>query len=206
MHFGLGGAKMKRLLLTTAAFLSAATIAFAADVPVKAPPAAPVAFNWTGCYVGAVGGETWGKSSHVARSGAAAGAPITGDFNLSGGIAGGSVGCNLEVSNFVFGVEDDYSWTNIKGNAFDRPPFTTTAISATRGTSLEELRGRFGYAWDRFMIYGTAGLATARIGVDVSNPAFGTVSDTQPRAGWTAGGGGEWAAVDRPMGGSDLQA
>ncbi len=169
---------MRKLLLTAASFFSAATMAFAADIPVKAPLAAPAVFNWTGCYVGAVGGESWGKSGQVARSGVDTGLPITGDYSVSGGIGGGTIGCNLEVSNYVFGLETDYAWTDTKGSAPDQPPFVAGTISATRGTSLETVRGRIGYAWDRLMVYGTAGATTARIGVDVSNPAFGTVSDT----------------------------
>jgi opacity protein-like surface antigen len=86
---------------------------------------------------------------------------ITGNFDLSGGIAGGTVGCNVQVSNFVLGIENDYSWTNKSGSAPDQPPFAAAATSATREKWIDTLRGRFGYAIDRFMVYGTAGVAFA---------------------------------------------
>ncbi len=195
---------MRKFLLATAVVTSAATTAFAADIPVKAP-VAPAAFNWTGCYFGAVGGENWGRSSQVARSGARSGLPITGDFDLSGAIAGGTVGCNIEVDNFVYGAEADLSSTNTKGSAFDQPPFIATTTSATREKWADTLRGRFGYAIDQFMVYGTAGVTTARVGVDISNPAFVTVSDIQNRSGWTAGAGGEWAVWTAPWGALTLK-
>jgi outer membrane immunogenic protein len=192
---------MKKCFLTTVAFFSAVTMASAADVAVKAPPP-PAVFNWTGCYFGAVGGENWGRSSQVAASSANTGLPITGDFNMNGGSAGGTVGCNYDVSNFVLGIEGDYAWTDSKGSAIDQPPFgiTVTTTSTTREKWLQTLRGRFGYAFDRFMVYGTAGLATAGTAVDVTSTLTGTVTDTQPRTGWTAGVGGEWAAWTAPWG------
>jgi len=58
------------------------------------------------------------------------------------------------------------------------------------------LRGRFGYALDRFMIYGTAGAAFAGTDVSVTGPALGgTFTSSQTRTGWAAGVGGEWAAM-----------
>lgn len=174
-------------------------MAYAADVPLKAPPAAAKPFNWTGCYFGGFGGENWGHSSHVATT-ANNGAPITNDFGMTGGIAGGAAGCNYEVSNILVGVEADYAWTDTKGSASDLPPFTVAATSATREKWMQTLRGRVGYAFDRFAIYGTAGAATAGTAVDISNPAFGNIENTQSRTGWTAGAGGEWAAWTAPWG------
>jgi opacity protein-like surface antigen len=77
-------------------------------------------------------------------------------------------------------------------------PFVTTTISETREKWLNTLRPRVGYAFDRFMIYGTVGAAAAGTQVLVSNPAFGTLVDHQVRNGWVAGGGAEWAAWSAP--------
>jgi outer membrane immunogenic protein len=147
-------------------------------VPAKAPPA-PVAFNWSGCYIGAEGGGSWGRSEQVAAAGANAGSTITGGFDLNGGLAGGTGGCNLQYDNFVFGIEDDVSWTNEHGSASDRPPFVTTATSQTSEKWINTLRPRLGYAFDRFLVYGTAGVALASTEVLVSNPTFGTLVDHQ---------------------------
>jgi outer membrane immunogenic protein len=194
--------EMKRVLGAAAAVLSTITVASAADFP--ATPArvglsAPIIFSWTGCYVGAEGGGAWGSSEHVVQSGTIAGTTITGKFDLSGAIAGGTVGCNLQLSNFVIGIENDYSWTNKQGSAFNIPPFDPTTTSTTREKWIDTLRGRFGYVpWDRVMVYGTGGIAWAGTSVDVSNPAFGLFSDSKVRTGWVVGVGGEWAAWSAP--------
>jgi outer membrane immunogenic protein len=200
---------MKKLFLGMAAVLAASTTALAADLPIKSPvPAAlpvPVIFSWTGCYIGVEGGGNWGRSEQIARSGVLANATITGKFDLSGGIAGGTVGCNLQTGNFVVGIENDYSWTNKQGSLQDLPPFNVTTTSSTREKWIDTLRPRFGYAWDRFMVYGTAGVAWAGTDVVVSNPAFGSVIDSKTRVGWTAGVGGEWAAWTGPWGALTLK-
>jgi hypothetical protein len=59
------GLTMKKFLIATAAFASVAMAApaFAADIPVKAPPMLmPALYNWTGCYIGAEGGAVDRKS------------------------------------------------------------------------------------------------------------------------------------------------
>ena len=58
-----------------------------------------------------------------------------------------------------------------------------TSTSETREKWLDTFRGRFGYAIDRFMVYGTAGVAVAGTEVRVSNPAFGTLVNSQQRTG-----------------------
>lgn len=184
---------MRKISAVLAAFIGLTTAAHAADLPAKAPPA-PAIFNWSGCYFGAEGGGGWGRSEQVAASSVFAGSTITGGFDVKGGLAGATFGCNLQLGNVVLGIEDDYSWTNAHGSASDRPPFITTTTSETREKWINTLRGRVGYAFDRFLVYGTAGGALAGTEVLVSNAAFGTLVDRQSRSGWVAGLGGEWAA------------
>jgi outer membrane immunogenic protein len=196
---------MKQTLLGMAALgvVVATGSAFAADIaaPIyKAPVMAPTAYSWTGCYVGIEGGGAWGSSRHVGAglpAPAALGVPITNSFDLSGGLLGGTVGCNYQVGSWVFGIEDDFSWTNKKGGASDIPPFNTVARSETNEKWLDTLRGRLGFAWDRALIYGTGGAAFADTGVKICNPAVGfCVSDSQTRTGWVAGAGIEYAVWD----------
>jgi len=191
---------MNKFFVATAAFLGLATTAFAADMPMaapytKAPVFAPAVFSWTGCYIGVEGGGNWGQSQQTARTGPAVGASMTGNFNLSGGIVGGTIGCNYQVSNVVLGIENDYSWTNKQGAVQQIAPFDPGVVNSTREKWIDTLRGRAGFAIDRFMVYGTAGAAFAGTDVTVSNPAFGAVTSAQTRAGWVAGIGGEWAAL-----------
>jgi outer membrane immunogenic protein len=204
---------MKKFFLTTIGLLAMATSAFAADLPAKAPMAtkapymAPVIFSWTGCYIGVEGGGNWGQSRQTAAANTpVAGAPITNNYNLSGGIAGGTVGCNYQVSNVVVGIENDYSWTNKNGSAPGlAPTFAPTTISSTKEKWIDTLRGRVGFAWDRVMIYGTAGAAFAGTSVTVTDPAFGTLTNSQTRTGWTAGVGGEWAFLADSWGAVSLK-
>jgi outer membrane immunogenic protein len=195
---------MKKVFPLAAALVSVATAASAADFPANPLPAkvalpAPILFTWTGCYVGVQGGGASGQGEQVAVAPAVVpppafgGATITGGLTIKGGIAGGTVGCNIQISNFVISGEADFSWTNKKGSVNDLPPFDTTSVSTTREKWIDTFRGRFGYAIDRFMIYGTAGVALAGTTVSVTNPAFGTVSESRDRTGWVAGVGGEFA-------------
>jgi outer membrane immunogenic protein len=201
---------MKKLLTGIAVFLVAAgsCSAFAADLPpapqAYAPPpalASPL-YSWTGCYLGIEGGGAWGQSQHTAvnpPNPVNSGLPITGDFDVSGGLFGGTVGCNYQISNVVVGIENDFSWTNLNGTTNDIPPFNLAARSSTNETWLDTLRGRVGVAWDRFFFYGTGGAAFADEGVNVCPPA-GCFTDSQVRTGWTAGVGGEWAVWTVPAG------
>jgi len=190
------GVRMKKLFPLVAAFVSVATAASAADFPVepmKAPLPAPILFSWTGCYVGVEGGGAWGQGEQIANGGANPNATITGGLSIKGGIGGGTIGCNIQMSNFVVSGEADFNWTNKRGSATDLAPFNFGSVSETREKWLDTFRGRFGYAIDRFMVYGTAGVAVAGTAVSVTNPLFGTVSQSMDRTGWVAGLGGEFA-------------
>ena len=202
---------MKKLLVAGVLIAAAASgPTFAADlladmmVPHKAPPPAygltPV-YSWTGCYLGIEGGGDWGQSSHIAATSpvpAAVGLPITNSFDVSGGLLGGTAGCNYQFQNIVFSLENDLSWTNNTGSGREIPPFIAGAISSTNEKWLDTVRGRVGLAWNRFFFYGTGGAAFADVGVGVCTPV-GCVSDSQDRTGWVAGGGVEWAAWTSPL-------
>src|SRR5262249_27626786 len=64
------GVQMKKLFLGSVALVAlglAAPGAFAAEraVPAYAPPPPPApVYTWTGCYVGASAGNSWGRSEH----------------------------------------------------------------------------------------------------------------------------------------------
>jgi outer membrane immunogenic protein len=202
---------MKRLFIATAAAAALATPVLAADLPAvyptKAPPAYVPAWSWTGFYVGVNGGGGWGRTSHTAAVGLAgiAGLPAltTGNFNTSGGLAGGTAGYNYQMGQWVFGMEADLDWSNINGTfttVFAVPGVTATAALSSRLNWLDTVRVRAGWAWDRALLYGTAGAAygglTATAAASFAVPGFAaaaTVADTQTRFGWTAGGGVEYA-------------
>jgi outer membrane immunogenic protein len=175
---------MKRVLLACIGVLALSGAAAAADLPVapapyyKSPVYAP-AYNWSGFYLGINGGGGWGRSTWS----------TTGSFDTSGGLIGGTVGYNYQMNQVVLGVEGDIDWANISGS-------TNTGCTAVGGTGcttgdnwLSTVRGRLGYAADRFMPYITGGAAFGD--VKASGPGL-TGTDTT-NAGWTLGGGIEFA-------------
>ena len=182
---------MRRVLLTTIGLLAfTAAAAVAADLPrsmpARAPAYVPVGYNWTGFYLGINGGYAWGRSSW---NGFGSGA------DPSGAMIGGTAGYNWQApgSPWVFGLEGDIDWTNIKGTFTDA---TCPAGCQTKNNWLGTARGRLGFAWDRVMPYITGGLAVGD--VEVNQVGFPGTHDT--KVGWSAGAGveaafaGNWTA------------
>lgn len=171
--------------------------ASAADLRVRAPaaPAAAVMapiYDWTGIYIGVQGGYGWGDVEWTY-----VGSGLTADHGTRGGLFGGTLGANFQSGNWVFGIEGDYGWANIKGTAVcPNPAFDCRSTLDTFGT----VRGRVGYAWGAFMVYGTGGLAMGEQNIRTVNIAgvpqapSGTPVNGEDifRLGWTAGGGLEW--------------
>jgi len=176
---------MKRLLLAGVGLMTlAASSAVAADLPAsmptKAPPMMYQPYNWSGWYLGINGGYGWGNSNWVSPP------PLvsTGNFDVDGGMVGGTLGVNWQSGAWVFGLEGDIDWSDIKGSA------ACGALNCeTSNNWFGTFRGRVGYAFDRFLPYFTGGLAVGN--VEAGGLGLGTESDT--RAGWTVGAGVEWA-------------
>src|SRR5580704_15823836 len=173
---------MKKSLLAGVAFglIAAAGSASAADMAVKAPPAAPAWYDWTGFYAGVNGGYSWGKSS-TNVSGTTS-APSILAFPLSqsmdGGLGGGQIGYNWQFNhNWLFGLEADIQGTGQRGTA-QAPTFLFVPgvagallpnVTAT-GTLAEKLpwfgtvRARLGIEpSDHWLLYVTGGLAYGEI-------------------------------------------
>lgn len=189
-----------RLIPAGAALLTLAAVpAMAADMAAKAPAVVQPAYNWTGCYLGIQGGGLFGHSQSTAQSAPFTGVMETPDYETSGELAGGTVGCNYQIGAWVWGVEGDIGWTNYKGVSPDLSgvdgPFGPLQASQTTESWLATYRGRLGYAWDAVkdgstaMIYVTAGGASANVGVTGCNAAFCNTASSQSMTGWAAGGG-----------------
>jgi outer membrane immunogenic protein len=161
--------------------------AYAADLPApptpysKAPPIVSPLTNWSGFYIGAMGGY---------------GSENTDDpLGIKGGFGGGTVGYNWQFANFVAGIEADGAFADINNSAsavVGGIPITATA----KIDALATVRGRFGVAFDQVLLYGTGGFALADTKVSASSPTVG-VSDTKTLTGWTAGAGVEWMFLPR---------
>ncbi|MCF8478774.1 MAG: porin family protein [Pseudolabrys sp.] len=162
-----------------------ASPAVAADLPspvYKAPMYSPIpVFSWTGFYAGINGGYAWGSSSWTTPTGV-----TTGDFDIKGAMAGGTIGYNLQTGVWVWGVEADLDYSWVKGTS-------TSAICGagceTKNRWFATGRGRIGYAFDRWLPFVTGGVAVG----DVKMTPAGGSSETDTKVGWTVGGGVEYA-------------
>lgn len=78
----------------------------------KAPPgpAAIVAYNWSGFYIGGHAGGTWADTVVSDPTGAVFAPPGAGiDINGAGFLGGGQLGYNWQAGSWVLGVQGDGS-------------------------------------------------------------------------------------------------
>jgi outer membrane immunogenic protein len=151
--------------------------------------------------------------------GEAPGGPLHGVHNdttqltSSGFLAGGTVGMNYQFpsSNFVVGFEGDFDWSNIRGQWSEGSSSGTSSYSEGYGSRLNWLataRARLGYAVltpiGNILPYVTGGGAFGNVtdyryswgsageGCD-GTTLTGCTNASHTFAGWTAGGGLEYA-------------
>jgi outer membrane immunogenic protein len=202
-------------LLIASAGLALPQAAFAADMPLKAPLKAPpaVVYNWAGLYIGGHFGGGWDAQDHtrlVANNNYPAG--FTSSDTLSGTLGGVQGGANYQFSQYLIGVEGDFSWSHLTDTDTVLSPCPAGAgcidpkIKAGRFSTfnrqldqLSDITGRLGLVFDQFLVYGKGGVAWARTGGLTSSTfnADGTLrttslhsADTTP--GWIIAGGVEW--------------
>jgi outer membrane immunogenic protein len=167
---------VKKILLTTTGLIALGMApAIAADLPAGPYTKAPAAIainNWTGFYIGAMGGYAKENTSAIA--------------GLSGGFAGGTAGYNWQTGNVVFGIEADVAWSDV-GSTLG---IAGIAAASDKIRDMGTVRGRIGYAFGQVLLYGTGGYAWADNNINIS--ALGVVlSDSHIHSGWTAGAGVE---------------
>jgi outer membrane immunogenic protein len=147
-------------------------------------------------------------------------------FNPTGFTGGGQIGYNWQASNWVYGIEADFNsfqQRQTTNNSVGLPGNTTLLTCGNPAPScvgnfstsvstnwLLTVRPRIGYAWDRTLIYGTAGLAVTQLNFSQSysdnishtgnnciGPCDGlTTTASSTKAGWVVGGGVEQALMN----------
>lgn len=198
-------------------------VAAAADLPARmappvyAPPPLPV-FTWTGFYFGINAGYTFDHEGRLDTTALTPGAaavlgagfrPATGKIDDDGFTGGGQIGYNYQFGGFgggfggpgsgiVVGIEADAAYTDLDKSA----TFVgANGFSSSFRTGLDYLgtvRGRLGYSFGQFLVYGTGGFAYGQVdnragfynaaGALVS---YGSRSDME--TGYVYGGGIEYA-------------
>src|SRR5438128_109498 len=137
----------------------------AADIrtPVyKGPAPTPLYFSWTGCYLGghaglAAGHTTWQDVLPIGTIDATM-TGQTANTDMSGGIYGGQLGCDLQFNgNWVIGIEGSYSGATLTGTNMDQFNATWTLRSQTDW--IASVTGRLGIGFDRALVYIRGGAA-----------------------------------------------
>jgi outer membrane immunogenic protein len=173
----------KILIAATIASIAGGSALAADDITV------PAGYNWAGLYAGAVGSWQYGAFKYSERSVGAE--SLLGD--LDGFVGGVTLGANRQVGNFVIGIEGDYSFGGMDGRALNGLVFNCVGGCDLEVDNFASLRARFGYAFDRSLIYGTAGWGFAEATASIA--ALGTLGEDRVR-GPVWGGGLEYAFTE----------
>ncbi|MFN5686408.1 carbohydrate porin, partial [Bradyrhizobium sp.] len=229
---GAGGRRRIRLVvgIGLGAMFSFEHVALAADLAVSASvPYTSTTYDWTGWYIGAHAGALRGSTTWTSTPLGPGGLPLNGafdlplNFNFMAGtgsyVLGLQGGYNYVLpSRVMLGIEGDVSVPNsdvvvpysVKGN---QSAASSSIGQVTYGESVihyGSIRGRVGYAFDHFLLYGTGGFAWTYDQVTRSQDASPPAGSLAPagtleskllwRLGWVAGVGveipitGNWSA------------
>jgi len=214
---------MKKILLSSVALLGFSVAAHAADLPRRTMAPAPYVaavpvFTWTGFYFGVNAGYGWSDNNDDDRIRLPEGDLVFRNTHgeSDGFLGGAQIGWNYQFTpgtGFVVGIEADIQGIDLDrdsngANGFfgvggiNEGNFVAVRSTASSLDYFGTVRGRLGYAFDRFMVYGTGGFAYG--GGDNNNGCPNFVGTTfvgnlcgdrgdDPRWGYAVGGGFEWA-------------
>jgi outer membrane immunogenic protein len=147
---------MKKFLLATVGLiaLSMSAPVSAADMaarPYTKAPAIAAVYDWSGFYIGANGG--WGSSRKCWDFTTRTGTLIApeGCHDATGGVAGGQIGYRMQTGAFVFGLEAQGDWADLKGRnqSINIAAFTNESKINAFGL----FTGQIGYAFNNALLY-----------------------------------------------------
>jgi len=179
----------------------------------KDAPPPPPRFTWNGVYGGLNAGGGWGQSELDERSD-----PIfesffledvvgrSASYNVNGFIGGLQAGMYRQYGNWVLGGELNLSGANIDGSSGNcnlTAPGGVAGISQSCSTTVNWVGSgvfKLGYAWNRWLTYGTVGWAIAGIDHKATfrSEDFGDFqgAENETADGIAYGGGIEYAFTD----------
>jgi outer membrane immunogenic protein len=185
---------MKKFLLATVGLvaLGMAAPASAADLAAhpytKAPPPVVAIYDWSGFYIGANGG--WGSSHKcwdVTNFPGAVVVPVfrEGCHNATGGVVGGQIGYRWQSAGWVFGLEAQGDWADLKGSNVSLfvPRWTNNSKIEAFGL----FTGQVGYAWNNVLWYVKGGAAVTDDkyrGTVTTAPFQGALFDSASETRW----------------------
>jgi outer membrane immunogenic protein len=171
--------------------------------------------GWAGFYVGGHAGGIWSAgeflepvSTTASYSGWGSSTHSGGSSSPSSGFFGAQGGYNWQSGAWVYGFELDGSVTNLDASSANVTARYANVIAVGEaGASLSwitSVRARMGYAFDRMLVYGTAGAAGGKVnfrgsvntggyaglgGGDLNKGSYASFDESSIEYGWTAGGG-----------------
>jgi outer membrane immunogenic protein len=147
---------------------------------------------WTGLYVGAHAGGTWGDVDVRDTTGGVTPGPFS--YDVDGAFGGGTVGYNLQYQSFVIGIEGDLGYMDASGAGVipSSNPAAHQDITLDGGF-YSVAAGRLGVAFGDTLIYAKGGWAyyDGEAGQKTTNPGYVT-NPTGAFDGWAYGGGIEY--------------
>ena len=187
---------MKKVLLSTVAFIAFAAPAAAADLAARPytkapPPAIAAVYDWSGFYIGANGG--WGSSRKCWDFTTPAGTFVAaeGCHDATGGTAGGQIGYRWQAASWVFGLEAQGNWADFKGSNVSL--LNAPLVNRSRIDAFGLFTGQVGYAANNVLFYVKGGAAVTDNRYE--GVFAGTVIDRAEETRWggTIGAGVEYA-------------
>lgn len=175
---------MRTLLLVASIFMSSTGSLLAADLLRGSD------YDWSGAYVGAHAGHSWGETGNSWRNMATVWNTWQPDGNISYDSAAGGIhaGYLWRQGWFAYGIEGDFTWTSLKGD--DRQ--FAGQVNALEISHLATIRGRLGVPIGSALLFATGGLAVGEI--EKKDVTLG-LSNSNDLVGWTVGGGLEYALM-----------
>jgi len=118
---------------------------------------------------------------------------------IKGALAGVTLGYNKQFGNWVIGGELDWGYLGLKGESGPSPASKDDTSIVTRATDYSMARMRLGYAFNRLLVFGSAGAVLGRFNSYVQDPDMPIgirTAQTSTQLGWVVGIGAEYAATN----------
>jgi outer membrane immunogenic protein len=200
---------MKRFSLGTVGLIKLGAVAVGTAAPASAadlaarpytkapPPMVPAIYDWSGFYIGLNGGGGWSHKCWDNTN--TLGFPTIpviseGCHNATGGIVGGQIGYRWQAASWVFGVEAQGDWADLKGSNTSLL-FGPGVTNQTKIDAMGLFTGQVGYAWNNVLWYvkGGAAVVDDRYRGLVTGTGFAFDQANSTRWGGTVGTGLEFS-------------